>query len=143
MVSGFALPQELHARHRSGHTRMVLELAQDLHEIYQVMCRNFEAGTLARLSTQVACKYTKLEVEAGRDGKLAQKSKPKLHMMQEFLEYQSHELGNPRGYWEYRDEDFVGPVSLLAVRKSGPATPKACARGVLERYRAHLGLGEI
>ena len=76
---------------------MVLELAQDLHDIYQVMCRNFEAGTLARLSSQVACKYTKLEVEAGQDGKLAWKSTPKLHMTQELLEYQGHELRNPRG----------------------------------------------
>ena len=64
-------------------------------------------------------------------------------MMQELLEYQSHELGNPRGYWEYRDEDFVGLVSRLAVRKGGPATPKACARGVLQRYRALLGVGGI
>jgi len=143
VLFGVALAQELHARHHSGHTRMVTEVVQDLHEIYEVMCRSFDAGRLATLSTQVADKFSKLEAEARRDGKLAWKVKPKLHMMQELLEYQSHELGNPRGYWEYRDEDFVGLVSRLAARKGGPATPKACARGVLQRYRALLGVGDI
>ena len=49
--------------------------------------------------------------------------KPKLHMMQELLEYQAYELGNPRGYWEYSDEDFVGLISKLALRKGGLQPP--------------------
>ena len=31
-------------------------------------------------------------------------------MFQEMAQYQSLELGNPKGFWDYTDEDIVGWV---------------------------------
>ena len=140
---GVLLAQELHGLHDSVHTKMVLDLMMDLQGIYKLMYKDFVPQEAARLSTQVAYTYTKLEDEAKRANKMAWRTKPKLHMMQELLEYQSFELGNPRGFWEYQDEDFVGLIATLAIRRGGPATPTACSKGVMSRYRALLGLGEI
>ena len=122
---------ELHARHRSRHTKRVLDATENLHQIYQHMYRNFDAEAVATLSARVAWDCSKLEQEANREDKLA------------WTMNQAYELGNPRGYWEYSDEDFVGLISKLALRKGGPATPRTCAQGVLDRYRALLSLGDI
>jgi len=34
-------------------------------------------------------------------------------MFQDMAQYQSLELGNPRGFWEYKDEEFVAWVTKL------------------------------
>ena len=117
---GVELATELHARHGSQHTKNVLDVTENIHQIYQNMYRNFDAETVATLSARVAWDCSKLEQEANREDKLGWR-------MKLLLEYQAYKLGNPRGYWEYGDEDFVGLVSKLALRKGGPATPRACA----------------
>ena len=52
------------------------------------------------------------------------------------MQYQSHQLGNPRGFWEYKDEDFVGWVAKLATRRGGANTQRVLADKVLCKYRA-------
>ena len=59
------------------------------------------------------------------------------------LEYQSKELENPRTYWEYLDEDFVGSVAKIAVRKLCGKAHNACSMNTMGRYRALLALGAI
>ncbi len=70
----------------------------------------------------MGCIYVKLTDEANMEGSNTWRIKPKLHMVQEMLEFQSKELGNPRGFWEYLDEDFVGSIAKLAMRKGGANT---------------------
>ena len=62
-------------------------------------------------------------------------------MAQEMLEHQSKELGNPKGYWEYLDEDFVGSIAKIVMRKGGGNTHNACSRNTMDRYMALLAWG--
>ena len=45
--------------------------------------------------------------------------KPNFHLLQELVQYQALEHGNPRGLWEYNDEDFVGWVAKMATKRGG------------------------
>ena len=74
-----------------------------------------------KLSMMMGCIYVELS-DADMEGTNTWRIKPKLHMVQEMLEFQSKELGNPRGFWEYLDEDFVGSIAKLAMRKGGANT---------------------
>ena len=114
-----------------------------LNKLYDMMDKDYDHTEAKRMSIRICVLYTKLSLEADMENKRAWKIKPKIHMMQELLEYQGEELGNPRGFWEYKDEDFVGIIATLALRRGGPNTPNACAAGVVDRYRALLQLGSI
>ena len=46
-----------------------------------------------------------------------------MHMFQEMREVQSELLGNPREFWTYKDESFMGVVSSMAYSRGGSATP--------------------
>ena len=57
-------------------------------------------------------------------------------MFEYMAQYHSLEMGNPKGFWEYKDEDFVGWVSKLAKRWGGPCTHTSQADSVILRYKA-------
>ena len=95
-----------------------------LQEVQHVMDKAWDPALAGDLSVKIAEGLSKLNREALADLKADAKLemwrlKPKLHMTQELLEYQALELGNPRGFWEYMDEDFVGVISTLAARRGG------------------------
>ena len=125
---GVILANELHHKHGSDHTLRVKNIMEDLAAIYKLMFTQYTPTEARKLSMQVAFWYSKLEQGAKANNIVAWKIQPKLHMMQELLEYQSFELGNPRGYWEYHDEDFVGQVAKIAVRKGGRVQPRPAPR---------------
>eukprot|EP00974_Lingulodinium_polyedra_P035515 3408349-Lingulodinium_polyedra.AAC.1 len=60
-------------------------------------------------------------------------------MFQELIEYQSQTLGNPKLYWNYADEDYVGWVATIATSRGGPKQAATLAKKVLDRYRAMTG----
>ena len=62
--------------------------------------------------------------------------KPKIHMMQEMVEFQSEEHGNPREFWCYRDESWCGLWAKASKRRGGHNTPGTTARTFLLRYLA-------
>lgn len=62
--------------------------------------------------------------------------KPKLHMLQELIEYQSFERGNPRHFWCYRDESWCGMWARAAHRRGGASNAGTIAERFLTRYRA-------
>ena len=62
--------------------------------------------------------------------------KPKIHMMQEMVEFQSEEHGNPREFWCYRDESWCGFWAKASKRRGGHNTPGTTARTFLLRYLA-------
>ena len=57
-------------------------------------------------------------------------------MFQDMAQYQSLELGNPKGFWEYKDEDCVGWVSKLVKRWGGPCARTSKTDNVILRYKA-------
>ena len=63
---------------------------------------------------------------------------PKFHMMQEMAESQSLEIGSPRDFWCYKDEDFVGFISTMAFSRGGACTAKGVTQRLVDRYRSWL-----
>ena len=59
-------------------------------------------------------------------------------MFQKLAQYQSLELGTPKGFLEYKDEDFVGWVSKLAKRWGGPCAHTSQANSDIVKVQ---GLG--
>ena len=65
--------------------------------------------------------YAALGREATSEGRgLFWQFAPKAHMFQELAEYQSFVLGNPKTFWAYQDEDFVGWLAKNAASRGGP-----------------------
>ena len=62
--------------------------------------------------------------------------KPKMHMFQEMCEVQSELLCDPREFWAYKDESFMGVVSSMAHSRGGSATASTIPLHVLDTHRA-------
>jgi len=139
---GVQIASELHDRHGTPHSARVLELAKVLKDIYTCMDTHWDSDLAGNLSMKLAKTYNTIHND---DSDLTNvwRMKPKLHMMQEMLEYQGKELGNPRGFWEYQDEDFVGMIAKIAMRKGGGNTHMACSMNTMSRYRALMALGSV
>ena len=134
------IAQQLHAHLQTTHSKWVLQISQVLEDIYFCMDSYWDSDIVADLSMELGKLYQKLNNEAIKNNSNMWKMKPKLHMVQEMLEYQGKELGNPRGFWEYLDEDFVGMVAKLAMRKGGGNTHRACSGNAMQRCRALLAM---
>ena len=63
---------------------------------------------LPELGLSLCSLYTALAQESAMAGKKNWKSMPKLHLFQHMCEWQAPGFGNPRFWWVYADEDFVG-----------------------------------
>jgi hypothetical protein len=112
------------------------------------MDKAWNPETARSLSLKLAMGFAWLSKEAMADpqpgaAQARWRMKPKFHMLQELLEFQSFSLGNPRGFWEYQDEDFVGTIATLALKRGGANTHLACSGNVISRYLALLSLGQI
>jgi hypothetical protein len=145
---GKLVAQQCHDTWQGDHSHTVLMMLQDLEEVQHVMDKAWDPARASDLSVRIALGLSSLNAEAignlKADANLELwRVKPKLHLMQELLEYQAFLLGNPRGFWEYMDEDFVGLMSTLALKRGGRNTHQACSHGVLDRYRALLSLGQV
>eukprot|EP00974_Lingulodinium_polyedra_P126470 11198363-Lingulodinium_polyedra.AAC.1 len=57
-------------------------------------------------------------------------------MFQELGEFQTEELGNPRLFWAYKDESFVGFIAELAKSRGGGSVASTTPLKVVQRYRA-------
>ena len=95
---------------------------------------DFDPQVAADAARKACMCYGALSKEAG--DATCWRVKPKLHMWQELAEYQNVSLGNPKDFWAYKDEDFVGFIADLALRRGGPSTPATVPQRVLARYRA-------
>ena len=58
--------------------------------------------------------YTSLSAEAFAANAKRWKMSPKVHLFQHLTEHQAVELGNPKFYWVYCDEDLVGQMIEVA-----------------------------
>ena len=100
----------------------------------QLMCRFIElldseplilsadaAEELKTLGLRFCDLYSDLAPTSYESRIKAWKGSPKLHMFQHMCEWQGPELGNPRFFWTYADEDMVGRM-IKAARSCHPAT---------------------
>ena len=92
---GVQIASELHDRHGTPHSARVLELAKVLKDIYTCMDTHWDSDLAGNLSMKLAKTYNTSHNEDS-DHNDVWRMKPKLHMMQEMLEYQGKEWGNPR-----------------------------------------------
>ena len=121
------------------HTSAVLQCVSAQMEFYLLMGVEPYRPDLASAACQKFCSfYSALSKEAqevhGND--LFWRIKPKLHMYQELAQYQIFQLGDPKKFWNYRDEDYVGWVATIARSKGGPKQAATVARNVLQQHRA-------
>lgn len=79
--------------------------------------------------------YKALQDEAGPHSILWQ-LKPKLHLLQEMIEFQAIALGCPADFWCYRDESFCGFWAKASHRRGGANRPATTTERFLNRYRA-------
>ena len=81
---------------------------------YDLLCENNQFLTpeakseLPELGRSLSELYSSLAAETAATGSKMWKSLPKLHLFQHLCEWQAPEFGNPRFWWVYADEDFVG-----------------------------------
>lgn len=81
--------------------------------------------------------YSALAAEAVHVGReKCWQLKPKFHLLQEMIEYQSAVTGNPSEFWCYRDESWCGWWAKASHRRGGPNFAATTARRLLDRYRA-------
>ena len=81
--------------------------------------------------------YISLAEEAlarGRD--LMWQPKPRMHLLQEMVEYLAPEHGSPKHFWCYRDESWCGFWARASKRRGGANTASVTAMRFLNRYRA-------
>ena len=70
--------------------------------------------------------YSQLSSEASDEGRKRWRFSPKHHLFLHLCEWQAIEIGNPRFYWTYADEDLVGKM-IECARSCHPRTMAAIA----------------
>ena len=122
----------------SEHRRTVACLLQLLQQIVRkAKADTYDPDGLAVDSKKFSCLYAGLEAEAKANGDdLSWRCKPKLHLMQELLEYTSPYAGPPSLYWTYLDEDCGARLAETAARRGGAKNPRSTAFNVVARFRA-------
>ena len=133
----FSLAQEMHEARPTRHTMSVRACVASLMDFYMLMSLDVydvEAGSAA--CRKCVGLYRALSMEAAAHGREKDwKMKPKLHMFQELAEFQAPQMGNPRNFWTYQDEDFVGWVAKIAHSRGGAKAAATAATRVMQRYR--------
>ena len=83
-------------------------------------CEPFDASVIGFSTHKFLVLHESLSKEAIKNGNpLRWKMKPKFHLVQEMGKYQAKELGNPRLFWTYPDESFVGFIAKVVSSRGG------------------------
>ncbi len=115
----------------------MLRLVSALMDFYMTLgVRSYPVELAKQVCRAVCLLYVALNEEAVAAGKDAWRVKPKLHIFQEMGEYQTEQLGDPKSYWCYTDEDFVGLGSEIGFSRGGPSTAETTPGRVCDRFRA-------
>ena len=129
---------DMHNTNPSAHTEAVLHCISGLMDFYIILSMPGWDKEAASVACRKFClQYSALRREAEAGGNdLLWRIKPKMHMLQEMVEYQSEVHGNPKVYWTYRDEDFVGWIATIAASRGGPKAGATVCCQVIQRVRA-------
>jgi hypothetical protein len=137
---GAELSAELAAVANNVHQTAVAALFDNLHFLQRQVSGEFHPfdPNLASVTCRKFCVlYASLEQESIAKGNLLLWSlKPKVHLLQELIEYQVFEHGNPRSFWCYRDESWCGFWARASRRRGGANNAETTATRFLNRYRA-------
>ena len=112
------------------HQRTVCFLIEALAEAYACVA-NDDLSALPACSRKVANLYCSLEAEAEAQGSQAWRVKPMLHLFQALCE---HSKQNPKDFWCYREEGFLGEASDIFERRGGWDTPHANSERMLLKW---------
>lgn len=138
-VVPFALQvcQEMYASAPDTKHLTMLQCCSRLMDFYAIMSvEPFEPDNMATTTRELCLLYSALRKKALDGGEpLLWKPKPKMHLLQELGEFQAQEWGNPKFFWTYRDEDHVGQMAQVAVKRGGAQGAVAVAGNVLQRFR--------
>jgi len=140
---GLELAKALHHKMQTTHTETIQHLFISLLDMYMLMaCEEFDADAADASCRRFCNLYGALYDEAiriyGPENKLWVQ-KPKLHMLEELMEYQGRDLSiSPNQFWCYKDEDFVGFVATFAGSRGGRSSCGNSSLRCLQRYRAWI-----
>ena len=96
----------------------------------------YDGPAAASISQRVALLLCGLEMEALSEGDCARwRTKPKVHLMEELIEYQTLEKGSPCQYWTYKDESWGMWLSTVTARRGGKKSAWNVALSSLLRFR--------
>jgi len=134
----FAMELSATFANRDVHWGTIHELFKQLYELQTLISKVPYAAAAASDACRIFCVlYTTLGQEAlGNNKPLLWQAKPKLHLLQEMVEYMSPEHGSPRHFWCYRDESWCGFWARASKRKGGANTVDTTAERFLMRYMA-------
>ena len=122
LVQSFGTPED----------REVLAIVQLLQKFYTIIASQSMFLTkeakeaLPELGRNLAILYSGLAAKSAAAHSKMWKMMPKLHLFVHLCEWQAVEIGNPRSFWTYADEDLVGLLCEVA-RSCHPATLAASA----------------
>lgn len=137
---GALLASEIASEESTPHNHTVARLFQSLVELQRWVSgdhKPYNSDMASLLCRQVCVLYNALHIEAIAQGKPnLWDLKPKVHLLQELIEYQSVVLGNPRHFWCYRDESWCGFWAKASKRRGGANTVAMTPQRFLDRYRA-------
>ena len=107
------------------------QAARKLQACYEGLdAERFDPTTMANNSRQLALLLAALDSTASAP---LWRMKPKVHLMQELLEYG---LSRPSETWLYRDEDFGGTVATMAKHRGGHSAAHTVGMAVLNKFAA-------
>jgi hypothetical protein len=135
---GAALAKEL--ENGDPHRCAVAHLMNHLEEISVLVTYvPYQAERTAQTCKRFALLYTALEKEAwDHEDSLAWRIKPKLHLLQELLEYTALDAGSPSRYWTYMDESWGGWLATTGARRGGANNPSQVSLNLIQRFRAFI-----
>ena len=85
---------------------------------------------ISKLGTRICILYSGLAADAAAAGVKMWKMNPKLHLFAHLCEWQASEVGTPRCFWTYADEDLVG----LLVEVAESCHPQTMAVSALFKW---------
>ncbi len=134
---GVEIACAMHAANPTTHTLTVYKLASALLDFYTTLgIQPFPVKDAKSACRSICCLYVALHDEAVANGKTAWAVKPKLHLFQELGEYMTETMGDPKSYWCYLGEDFVGLMAIIGFSRGGGRSPEALALDIINRFRA-------
>jgi hypothetical protein len=122
------------------HRRTVAHLMGHLQEISVLVTSvPYQAERAAQTCKRFALLYTALEKAAlEQEDEVSWRSKPKLHLLQQLLEYTALEAGSPSRYWTYIDESWGGWLATTGGRRGGANNPSQVSLNLIQRFRAFI-----
>jgi hypothetical protein len=120
------------------HRKTVTALFQQLAFLTRMVSSDSWDASAASASCQKFCLlFEALSKEATAQGApYLWRTKPKLHFMQELLEFPSSGDGGPSKTWTYADESWGGDVASFTARRGGASSAGNTSLSSIKRFKA-------